>query len=309
MWVHIQRLLLLFCMIDQNLIWAAGSGSTWKKLIVIDMTDDYFASIGGFPPENRNAYLPLLNKIKIYNPEIIYLDMIFSRKSKISEENFARQLNKGKRVIIPLRLDSDYQGENQKISPDLFSRKIKGYPAKFNPFPLDFLETRLELPEEEIIRQSESVANIFYPIFPDQNFTYMGFYQYHSGFLYENANIVILNSYLRKFGLQLKISGNYKSLILINNKTGTILSTLLRRNRLKEPFVMPNTFEYNETIPALSILSEKKKLAAGSVVLIGSSSIHANKLKTPVGDMASILVTANEINTLWKSIAHLIQEY
>lgn len=306
--VYLQRFLLFFLLLNVNLILAEPPRNTWKKLIVIDMTDDYFTSIGEFPPESRNAYLPLLNKIKKYNPDTIYLDMIFSRKSKLSEEDFAKRLNIGKRVIIPLRLDSDNQGQIHKISADLFYRKVKGYPAKFNPFPLDYMELNLELPEEQIIMQSESVCNIFYPIFSDQNLTQMGFYEYHKGFLYENANIVILNSYLHKFGIQLKISENYKSLILINNKSGTILSTLLRRNSFKEPFVMPNTFEYNEAIPALSILSGGKKLAQGSVVLIGSSSKHANKIKTPVGEMPSILITANEINTLWKSIAHLIQE-
>jgi len=294
------------------LYWRIEAKSTienWPDLLVIDLDDGYYHSVGGYPPENRNAYSYLLQKVIESKPQIVYLDMAFIRRSLAIEKPFEDKLSQIPNLVSLIMTTEDELFANYRETATSQGTIIRSYPAAENPFTYVKPARGIEIPEKKILNLHKALCvGVGMTSIDGGPMVNMPFYEYFDGRLYENAPLAIMNLKLAEKQIQIKLSPNKKSLNLIDVRSGGVRRTLASRADLAEHLTLSIKYSKIPIISAFKIQVNKMEIPKGKILLIGASTAGAgDKLPTPNGLMPGVQIIANEINTLWNMIKQDLQ--
>jgi|GEM_PF-6200549 len=243
-------------------------------------------------PLVRAQYTQLVHQIAKSKPAVIFLHVAFIDSTIDSTDTFASDLNSGTKVISEFILyPKPQQGKARPDYRPLLGQQIQGIPSTE---PLGFWEYQdIELPYPDLIAKSRGITFPFE--LPDNKgvISYLGFYAFHNGFLYENAAITVTNAGLAESGQHLGLSSDKLSLDLTGSGMEKVIAT---RRSVSQPLGMDIAFADLKRYRANDILEGKVHLPEGSIVLIGTA--DGDTKKTSNGAMPGVLLLANEVNTL-----------
>lgn len=276
-----------------------GNAFAKGRVVLIEMDARYFASINGYPPVNRNAYLPLIEKVNGYSPRVIFWDMAFIRKPVKGEENFIKNITAKRNIVLPILISDEGMRINYDENKPFFGTKIKNYQLKpkkyFRQFP------GLEFPFYDASKNSSAICVSFFPY--EKIVTEMEFYGYFNGYLYENSNIVIANEYLKKYNYRLIFNENFLQLSLLDLKLNKILKTIAKFNSTGLPLNLPIEYSDMITLSANTFMNAKENILEDKIIIIGTNASGlSDKSETPFGIKSSISIKAHEVNTLLNQI-------
>lgn len=286
---------------------AFGAERKWAKsekiVTVIRMDNVYFRRNGGFPPPDRNAYLPLIDAIKEYEPKVIFFDFNFTRNALPSESKFAKQVNAKKRLVIPFALSTADYSENYEENRAYFGTRVSAHQLPINNHPNSM--PGVIFPYPEIVEQSEKTCA--YEITPDKDLLVRSFYPfyYYRNFLFPSATLCILNEYLKDRKLQLILSPDYSELHLVEISAEKIIvrrkvfrfATKDHEQPIPLKIMQPSFFQ------AQDVQENQAVIRKNQIIIVGPAADGVGSwLQTPNGKMSRLDILASEINTLWQMI-------
>lgn len=278
-------------------------------ITIVRLDNAYFREIGGFPPPDRNAYLPIIEKIKKHKPQAIFLDFSFVRPPLPSERDFARKLNAGLKSVLPFQVSTADYAENFSENAENMGLRI--------PFVAKKTKTTdkspgILLPHPEIVKESESVCvSNFYP---ENDNVIRNLYPaaYYQEYVFPSASICILNQYLKSRDFQIMIQNGDRELHLmkrVEKKWISIKKIFEIIDKQGEEFTIPINFKRFPFYTGDDVINERVVLPEKAIVIVGPAADTVGFWgKTPLGLMPSIHITANEVNTLWNLIKDDIPE-
>jgi hypothetical protein len=280
-----------------------GTVQIWSNLIVVNLDDAFYHSVGGFPPENRNAYASLLRQIAKTNAKIVFLDLAFTRKSLPSEQEFVNALQHTPNAISLIMTTDDPVQLNFRETQDFQGSIIRSSPISQNPFKYMQISKGIEIPEIELTRLHRALCVSVGSTVGTQPAREIAPYEYFNGRIYENSPLTILNIYLQNHNLAINLSADFLRLELTEANKNSKLKILAERKSIEKILVLPMHYSKMRQYSALDVVTGKAKLKEGAVILIGATATGVgDKWPTPSGYMPGIHIIANQVNTLWNLI-------
>lgn len=274
---------------------------------VIRMDNLYFHKNGGYPPPDRNAYLPIISSVKSYAPKVIFFDITFVRPPLKSEESFAKKINATQKLILPFLVsNADYE-ENFEGNQVYFGTKISAHRLPITRHPNSV--SGVIMPYPEMVAESEKIC--VYEITQDDDYVVRSFYPffYYKNYLFPSATLCILNAYLADKNLKLDFSDNYEDLLLLELKFGKWVLRKKVFRFLSEGEEKPIPLKYwNPTFfQAQDVLEKRVSIEKNQIIIIGPAADGISAwLPTPIGTLSRLDILANEVNTLWSMIKNEI---
>ncbi len=270
---------------------------------VIRMDNVYFHRNGGYPPPDRNAYLPLIESVKGYAPKVIFFDMSFVRPPLKSELEFAKKINAKQKLIFPFLISNADYAENFEENRAYFGTKINAIqlPIKNHPNSM----SGVILPHPEMVLESERTC--VYEVTPDDDQVIRYFYPffYYKNYLFPSATLCILNAYLADKNLQITFANDHKELHLLELKANkwVLRKKIFYFTDSKEEKPIPLKYWKPSFFQAQDVQERHAAIEKNQIVIIGPAADGVGSwLRTPLGTMSRLDVLANEIDTLWQMI-------
>jgi CHASE2 domain-containing sensor protein len=272
-------------------------------IVIVRLDNAYFREIGGFPPPDRNAYLPTIEKIKKYKPQAMFFDFSFVRPPLSSEKSFARKLNEGLKLVLPFQISAADYTENFSENAESMGSRI---PFVSNKTKTTDKSPGILFPYPEIVKESESVCvSNFYPENDNiiRNLYPVAYYREH---VFPAISICILNQYLKSRGFQIILPNGGRELYLmkwVEKKWISKKKIFEIINEKGEEFTIPISFERYPFYTGYDIMNESVVLPEKTIVIVGPAADTVGFWgKTPLGLMPGVHIVANEVNTLWQMI-------
>lgn len=273
-----------------------------EKILIIDV-DEKTHKYMGKDNKFRKGLIELADKIKIYNPSIIFYNISFI-KNLGGEAAFAKEINRGEPIISRFDINNDKKEKNftseiKETLPDI----VKGYTK--GDYDHSFTFTGINFPSIEIVKRSRALCSyVVFSYEENENDIVTPFNQY-GNFLFESCPVTIANKLLSPIGLLIlfnKREGKFFLHSLWDKSFGFV--KFLGESDDSKPFRLHIKYKDFKKINGIEFLEkENMDIPKGFIFIVNVSD---GKYKTSEGkDRLETEILASELYTLLDAVSKI----